>query len=192
MTLQTWTTRADVPPAAWAAMCSDVRDILTVTAATTGGTVTAPGGSAPPIITGERIAFTVTTPGGGPLTVDMTRTAGSGQVETSAVHTTGLVYLTLMRAGKHWGPLVQTTSDAGTQARAFADALRERLFGPADRALTGGYPLAPVDQARGIVRTAFERLTDPARPQPDDVVGYLTAAITELTAERDGRAAVTP
>ncbi|ADB76162.1 hypothetical protein [Geodermatophilus obscurus] len=182
-----WATTADVPPAAWAAMSSDMRDVLAVTAAG-GATVTHPDDPAgPPLFTPATIAFRVTTPDGPPLTVEVKRAAGSGRVETSATRTTGLVHLTMTRAAQHWGALVRTDSGADTRARAFADALGETLFGAADRAVGGGIPLPPVETARGITRAAYERAAADA-PPGGDVVGYLNAAIAELTEERDGRA----
>ncbi len=188
-TVTRWLTSADIPPAAWASMSSDMRDILTLTAAG-GATVTHPDDpTRPPLFTTATIAFTVTTPDGPPMTVEIKRAAGSGQVETSAMSTTGLVYLTMMRASQHWGALVRTQSGADTAARAFADALNERMFAAGDRAVGGGTALPPVEFTRGITRAAFERVAGHDDPDGRDVVDYLDAVIRELTEERTGRAA---
>src|SRR5947208_454094 len=112
MATHSWITAADVPPAARAAMSADMRVLLTVTASS-GAAV--PGLAAgPPGPDADRIAFVVSTPGGGPLSVDFHRAAGSGEVETSALLTGGLVVAALERARTHFRALVTITSDADT------------------------------------------------------------------------------
>lgn len=209
MTTTSWTTTSDVPPSAWAALVSDIRTLLGLLGAG-GAKVTDPSGSTAPVLGAERIAFTVTLPERGPLTVQFTRAAGDGQVETSSPLTDGLVLAALQRAGRHWGQLLTSTSDAGTEARAICSTVVEGLFGAGDRNVVGGAALSvpaqvqqAVAEAQDVVaraefaeqQAAVEKLgVDDEVPvaieaAAYDAVTYLSAVITELEAHRDGVAA---
>lgn len=187
MTTHTWVTTATVPTAPWAAMCADMATLLAIAAASPGAAVTHPSGEGPPQLDAAGIAFTVTTPGGGPLTVTFTRQAGTGECVTNSPLTDGLVVATLARARRHFGALLTTDTDAGTAAKAAARRIAAELFDAGDRALVGqvGEPAAQAarlvaDVVAQALRTVTER--DPAAAVP----ARLQAVIDELSAERDG------
>lgn len=185
MTTTTWSTTADIPLNAWTPLVADMRALLDV-AATGGATVTNPTGAGAATLTDDTIAFTVqAAPPAPPLTVQFTRTAGDGEVTTSAATTGGLVVAALTRAARYWGPLLTWSTEADTKAHAVARELVEGLFGEGDRA-TGAPPLMPAaSRAFAVAARALEAV---AGDGAKDLPAYLTAAVAELTAERDGAA----
>lgn len=186
MSTTTWTTSADIPPNAWAALVADVTRLLGVVAAG-GSTVTNTTGSTGPELGAERIAFAVTAPQSQPLVVTFTRAAGTGEAVTSAPHTTGLVLAAVHRAARHWGQLLTYATDADTTARSVARAIGEALFGAEDRALAGDPGMSPASQMWEIVTAAHGRVvtgTPPGTLAPT----LLGALIGELSAELDGAA----
>lgn len=185
MTTHAWTTTADVPPAAWAAMCADMSTLLMVTS-DSGATVTSLDGVHAPQLDGGRIAFTVTTAGGAPVTVDFTRAAGSGEVVTNSPLTGGLVHAALDRAARHFAALLSVATDADTATRAVAAELTGGLFGAGDRALVGLTAPAPVAAALAdVVADALARVNT-AAPE-SGLTGRLQALIAELSHELAGR-----
>lgn len=192
MATHTWTTVGDIPPAKWAAMCAEMRTLLTVTATGAGATVTGPAGTGDPILDGDRIAFCVTTAGGPPVVVDFPRTAGTGTVATSSAVTGGLVLLALRRAVRNFAALLpeaNVVSDADREAAAFAQALEEGLFGADDRAVIGLTVAPAAEQVlTDLLVAAGRRVTGSGAPTGRGVLELLDAVAAELAAERSGRA----
>lgn len=185
MTTTSWTTTADIPPAPWAAAGADIRRLLAVTAAG-GAKVTGPTGIGNPVINETTIAFTVTAPGSQPLTIRFDRAAGTGSATTSAPHTDGLVLAAVHRAVKHWGALVEITSDADTTSQAAGRTLLDGLFAADDDAVTGTGTVPVWVQLAQIVGRAANAAEDAA-----DLGAALDAVIAQLTAERAGITAAT-
>lgn len=194
MTLHTWTTAADVPPSAWAAMTADVDVLLASWAQVGGATVTGPSGAGPAVLDGDSIAFAITLPGAPSLAVTFTRAAGKGSTSTNGHVTDGLVVVALTRAALHWGALLTWSSEASTAARAVAEVYGQRLFADGDRALAGLPPLAqaqtdPAGTVAEFAQAAVGRVqAGAAATYALDTLGFLAALIVELQAEHDGRA----
>jgi hypothetical protein len=173
-----------------------MRALLAVTAAG-GATITGPDGTGAPVLSEARLAFTVTTPGGGPLVVDFTRAAGAGQVTTGHMLTTGLVVATMARARRHFGALLSVTGSysdaeratgAQVQAGAVADRLIEVLFDDGDRSLVGTFgPASAQHQMEEVVARTVHDVN--AGLPTAGLLTRLEALIAALTAERVGRLA---
>jgi hypothetical protein len=185
VTVTTWSTSAEIPPAAWGALLADLRTLLAV-AASGGATVTDPDGTGEPVLAADRVAFTVDTADGPPLTVEFPRVPSTGTATTTSTATSGLVLAALARTARHLGSLFAYETDADTPARAFAAALADALFADDDRAVAGTPPPGVTALAEAVLATIRAHLAD---APPANLLDYLDAVAAELAAELAGRRA---